>query len=50
MPVKKPVLPPTSTKRLQIQIGIVKRTVKEVKYYEDEVIMNEARSKLIMLI
>lgn len=35
--------PPTATKKLQIQLGIVKRMQKEVASYEKEVTVNEAK-------
>jgi Tubulin binding cofactor A len=40
---KRVVAPVPSARRLQIQIGVCKRLVKEVAYYEAEVLTNEAR-------
>ena len=42
MPVKAAVTVPAS-RRLKIQVGVCKRLVKEVAYYEAEVVTNEAR-------
>ena len=35
--------PPAGDRKLKIQIGVCKRLVKEVAYYEAEVLTNEAR-------
>ena len=42
MPAKAVVAVP-GNRRLKIQVGVCKRLVKEVAYYEAEVVTNEAR-------
>ena len=42
MPAKAAVVVP-GNRRLKIQVGVCKRLVKEVAYYETEVVTNEAK-------